>query len=65
MAEGPPDGNKSKKLSEAKRQNTNAFIASKLRGYYDSIVDEGTPSHLLELLEKLHDAEAKAKSREP
>lgn len=65
MAEGPPDGNKSKKLSEAKRQNTNAFIASKLRGYYDSIVDEGTPSHLLELLEKLHDAEAEAKSREP
>lgn len=63
MAEGPPDGNKSKKLSEAKRQNTNAFIASKLRGYYDSIIDEGTPSHLLELLEKLHDAEAEAKSR--
>ncbi|MFL0693877.1 MAG: NepR family anti-sigma factor [Agrobacterium tumefaciens] len=63
MAEGPPDGNKSKKLSEAKRQNTNAFIASKLRGYYDSIVDEGTPSHLLELLDKLHDAEAEAKSR--
>lgn len=63
MAEGPPDGNKSKKLSEAKRQTTNAFIASKLRGYYDSIVDEGTPSHLLELLEKLHDAEAEAKSR--
>lgn len=63
MAEGPPDGNKSKKLSEAKRQTTNAFIASKLRGYYDSIVDEGTPSHLLELLDKLHDAEAEAKSR--
>jgi len=65
MAEGPPDGNKSKKLSEAKRQNTNALIASKLRGYYDSIVEEGTPSHLLDLLERLHDAEAEAKSRKP
>lgn len=65
MAEGPPDGNKSKKPSEAKRKNANALIASKLRGYYDSIVDEGTPSQFLDLLEKLHDAEAKAKSRKP
>ncbi|MDZ7873780.1 MAG: NepR family anti-sigma factor [Rhizobium sp.] len=65
MAEGPPDGNKSKKLSEAKRQNTNALIASKLRGYYESIVEEGTPSHLLDLLERLHVAEAEAKSRKP
>ena len=65
MAEGPSDKQKSKKLSEAQRQNTNALIASKLRGYYDSIVEEGTPSHLLDLLEPLHDAEAKSKSDKP
>jgi hypothetical protein len=62
MAEGPADKSaKSKKPSEAQRQNANAMIASKLRGYYDGIIDEGTPSHLLDLLERLHDAESKAK----
>lgn len=60
MAEGPADKPAHpKKPSEAKRQNDNALIAMKLRGYYDSIVEEGTPSHLLDLLERLHDAETK------
>jgi hypothetical protein len=62
MAEGPPDKPANpKKPSEAKRQNENALIAMKLRGYYDSIVEEGTPAHLLDLLERLHDAETKGK----
>ncbi len=61
MAEGPPKDTKTKKLSEAQRQNANALIASKLRGYYDSIIEEGTPPHLLDLLERLHDAESKLK----
>jgi hypothetical protein len=63
MAEGPPEKSKSKKLSEAERQNSNALIASKLRGYYDSIIEEGTPPHLLDLLEQLQDAEAESKSK--
>ncbi|THV20675.1 NepR family anti-sigma factor [Peteryoungia ipomoeae] len=35
-------------------------IGSRLKSYYDSIVDEGTPAHLLDLLERLHEAELKA-----
>jgi hypothetical protein len=62
MAEGPADKPaKPKKLSEAQRHNDNALIASKLRGYYDSIIEEGTPSHLLDLLERLQDAESNSK----
>jgi hypothetical protein len=62
MAEGPADKPaKPKKLSEAQRQNDNALIASKLRGYYDSIIEEGTPSHLLDLLERLQEAETNGK----
>lgn len=62
MAEGPADKPANpKKPSGAKRQDDNALIATKLRGYYDSIVEEGTPSHLLDLLERLHEAEIKAK----
>ncbi|MFA7416087.1 MAG: NepR family anti-sigma factor [Rhizobium sp.] len=33
------------------------MIAAKLRSYYDSIVDEGTPDHFLDLLERLDAAE--------
>lgn len=62
MAEGPSDKPaKPKKLSQAQRQNDNALIATKLRGYYDSIIEEGTPPHLLDLLERLHDAETSGK----
>lgn len=63
MAQDPPEKSKLKKLSEAQRQNTNALIASKLRGYYDGIIEEGTPPHLLALLERLQDAEAEASSK--
>lgn len=61
MAEGPPDRPKKNKLSEAQSQNANALITSRLRGYYDSIIEEGTPPHLLDLLEKLHEAEKNSK----
>jgi hypothetical protein len=57
MGDAPPEMPKTKKLSEAQRQNSHALIASKLRGYYDSIIDEGTPPHLLELLDRLQKAE--------
>jgi len=60
MAEGPPDKSKTKKTSEAQSQNANALIASRLRGYYDSIIEEGTPQHLLTLLEQLQEAETKS-----
>lgn len=43
--------------SDTTRELSNALIASKLRGYYDSIVEEGTPKHFLDLLERLDDAE--------
>jgi hypothetical protein len=60
---GKPPGKleKSKARSDTQRQNANALIASKLRGYYDGIIEEGTPTHLLDLLDRLQEAEAKAK----
>ena len=61
MAEGPANKlEKPKKPSGTQRQNDHALIATKLRGYYDSIIEEGIPSHLLDLLERLHDAETKS-----
>jgi hypothetical protein len=45
------------KRSDTARGLSSTLIASKLRGYYDSIVEEGTPKHLLELLQRLDDAE--------
>ncbi len=62
MAGTPPDRpEKSKTRSDTQRQNANALIASKLRGYYDGIINEGTPAHLLDLLERLQEAETNAK----
>lgn len=62
MAGTPPDKpEKSKTRSDTQRQNANALIASKLRGYYDGIINEGTPAHLLDLLERLQEAETNAK----
>nr|WP_245269617.1 NepR family anti-sigma factor [Allorhizobium undicola] len=40
-----------------------ALISSKLRNYYDSIVEQGTPDHFLDLLEKLDAAERAAKGK--
>ncbi|UJW74792.1 NepR family anti-sigma factor [Rhizobium sp. SL42] len=71
MAKSPQDKPEKSKSANTKgqnskgqnsnAQNSNALIASKLRGYYDTIIDEGTPSHLIDLLERLHEAEIKAK----
>ena len=65
MADTPPDKpekqEKQNTRSDKKRQNNNDLIASKLRGYYDGIIEEGTPSHLLDLLERLAEAEAQSK----
>ncbi|WP_147181157.1 MULTISPECIES: NepR family anti-sigma factor [Alphaproteobacteria] len=39
------------------KPDANAAIAARLRGYYDSIVEEGTPPAFLDLLERLDKAE--------
>lgn len=41
----------------SRKQNANSMIAQRLRGYYDSIIDEGTPPAFLDLLERLDKAE--------
>ncbi len=41
----------------SRKQDANAMIAQRLRGYYDSIIDEGTPPAFLDLLERLDKAE--------
>ncbi|HCL65583.1 MAG TPA: hypothetical protein DIC56_12235 [Rhizobium sp.] len=51
------DRNNSRKSAGLQSDKSNALIAAKLRGYYDSIVDEGTPDHFLDLLERLDAAE--------
>jgi len=51
------DRNNSKKSASLQSDKSNALIAAKLRSYYDSIVDEGTPDHFLDLLERLDAAE--------
>ncbi|MGX5664431.1 NepR family anti-sigma factor [Rhizobium daejeonense] len=55
---GSKDG---RRTVETKRKNDHALIASKLRSYYDSIIDEGTPPHFLDLLERLDEAERNSK----
>ncbi|MCM2398293.1 hypothetical protein NBH19_19665 [Rhizobium sp. S95] len=55
---GRKDGHRT---AETRRQNDNALIASKLRSYYDSIIEEGTPPHFLDLLERLDEAERSSK----
>lgn len=53
---------KQKRKDEAKKDNSGTLIASKLRSYYDSIVEEGTPDHFLDLLERLDAAERNQKA---
>lgn len=48
---------RNKKVADSRRENVNAMISSKLRSYYDSIVEEGTPDHILDLLQRLDEAE--------
>lgn len=59
MTDGGSDKSGKSKSSAAGLQNADAHIASRLKGYYDSIVQEGTPDHLLDLLERLQEAERK------
>lgn len=44
-------------VSPSSKQDANAMIAARLRGYYDSIIEEGTPPAFLDLLERLDKAE--------
>ncbi|ACM39019.1 conserved hypothetical protein [Allorhizobium ampelinum S4] len=39
------------------------MIAARLKTYYDELVEEGTPDHFLDLLERLDAAEQAAKSK--
>ncbi|SMD01536.1 NepR family anti-sigma factor [Rhizobium sp. RU36D] len=48
---------KARKSSGSRRNNANTLIGTKLRTYYDAIVEEGTPDHLLDLLQRLDEAE--------
>ena len=54
------DSKKSKRSADPLRNSANKLIASKLRTYYDSIVQEGIPDDLLNLLEQLDEAEKKS-----
>ncbi|MGG7519285.1 NepR family anti-sigma factor [Allorhizobium undicola] len=47
----------------AEMTTADALISSKLRNFYDSIVEQGTPDHFLDLLEKLDAAERAAKGK--
>lgn len=51
------DEDDSPETAQPETQNANALIAMKLRGYYDSIIEEGTPPQFLDLLERLDKAE--------
>ncbi|MHA7967931.1 NepR family anti-sigma factor [Rhizobium sp. CAU 1783] len=51
------DEGDSPETAQPETQNANALIAMKLRGYYDSIIEEGTPPQFLDLLERLDKAE--------
>ena len=46
----------------SKRPDGHALIASTLRGYYESIVEEGTPDQILDLLHRLDEAERQSKA---
>ena len=39
-------------------------VATRLRAFYDSLIDEGTPDFLLDLLERLDAVEKAAQARE-
>jgi len=44
-------------------QQIDRVISGKLRTFYDGIIEEGTPDHLMSLLEKLEAAERAASSQ--
>ncbi|QLF71226.1 hypothetical protein FE840_001795 [Peteryoungia desertarenae] len=54
------DSKKTKRSRDPLKDSANTLIAAKLRTYYDSIVQEGIPDDLLNLLEQLDEAEKKS-----
>jgi hypothetical protein len=61
----PENGLKPKSSPREDEMERNAngtldVISTQLRGFYDSVMDEGTPDHILNLLERLEEAERKA-----
>ncbi|SSC71731.1 unnamed protein product [Ciceribacter sp. T2.26MG-112.2] len=57
MPDKQADQGKGPAPAASNKKDANAMIAGKLRGYYDSIVEEGTPPAFLDLLERLDKAE--------
>lgn len=57
--EEKPGGNRQRNDTEI-AQGFDRIISNKLRRLYDDVVEEGTPAHLLDLLEKLEAAERAA-----
>lgn len=51
---------KEKSTAAGGDHNGNALIESKLRSYYDSVVEEGTPDQILDLLQRLDEAERRS-----
>ena len=51
---------KDKSTAAGGDQNGNALIESKLRSFYESVVEEGTPEQILDLLQRLDEAERKS-----
>ena len=57
MPDKKSEGGKGSAVAPTGKQDANAMIAARLRGYYDSIIEEGTPPAFLDLLERLDKAE--------
>lgn len=49
-----------KQGNSTEKAEADAFISKSLKTYYDTIVEEGTPDYLLDLLERLDAAERAA-----
>lgn len=52
-------------MAPGSSQQAQEMLTRRLREYYDSIEDEGIPDRFLDLLEKLDDAEKKAREAGP
>ncbi|MNT63869.1 NepR family anti-sigma factor [Ciceribacter selenitireducens] len=57
MPDKKSEPGKQSDATASRKQDANTMIAQRLRGYYDSIIDEGTPPAFLDLLERLDKAE--------
>ena len=57
MADKKSEPGKQPAAEASRKQDANAMIAQRLRGYYDNIIEEGTPPAFLDLLERLDKAE--------